>query len=210
MGERTSWSESWWAGLAVGVSLALPAQAQVQAPAYRLEPAHTSVHWEVLHMETSTIRGRFDRLEGQARFDPEAHVLEVSIIVDTASVSTGSPSFDAVLRGPSLLSTQAHPQAFFTARRARWEGAVPREVQGEITLRGVSRPLTFKTVRWKCGFNPLFRAQVCGGDLEATLARTDFDLQFGSPFAANEVQLRIQVEALPVSSTETSASSPTP
>lgn len=170
----------------------------ILAQDYRLEPAHTSVHWEVLHMDTSTIRGRFDRLQGQVRFDPTAQLLEVGIVVDTGSVSTGMPAFDTVLRGASLLSTQDHPQAFFTARRARWEGEVPREVLGEITLRGVSRSLTLKTVRWKCGFNLLFRAQVCGGDLEGTLSRANFDMQFGGPFAADQVQLRIQVEALPM------------
>ncbi len=164
---------------------------------YKLDLGHTFVHWEVLHMGTSTIRGRFDRLQGQVVFDPLAQRLEVGITVDMASVSSGAPAFDAVLRSPTLLSTQDHPQAFFSASRARWEGEVPREVRGEIMLRGISRPLTLNVVRWKCAFNPLFRARVCGGDLEAKLLRTDFDLHFGSPMVADEVLLRIQVEAIP-------------
>lgn len=182
-----------WAACAQPV----PASAAANAAAYRLDLTHTFVHWEVLHMDTSTIRGRFDRLQGQVVFDPVARQLEVGITVDMKSVSTGSAAFDAVLRGSSLLATEAHPEAFFTSRLAQWEGEAPQEVKGEITLRGVSQPLTLRVVRWKCAFNPLFRVRVCGGDLEATLKRTDFGLQFGTPLVANEVQLRIQVEALP-------------
>ncbi|MES2890067.1 MAG: YceI family protein [Pseudomonadota bacterium] len=197
----------WWM-LGVGSGLAWAACAQPTdpgltanpAPGYRLDPTHTFVHWEVLHMDTSTIRGRFDRLQGQVVFDAAARRLEVGISVDMKSVSTGSAAFDAVLRGSTLLATEAHPQAYFTARQAEWDGEAPRAVKGEITLRGISQPLTLQVVRWKCGFNPLFRARVCGGDLEATLKRTDFELHFGTPLVANEVQLRIQVEALPQTS----------
>ena len=61
------------------------------APSFTLDPAHTFVHWEVLHMGTSTIRGRFDRIKGAVLFDPQAERLDVSISVDTASVSSGRP-----------------------------------------------------------------------------------------------------------------------
>jgi polyisoprenoid-binding protein YceI len=167
-------------------------------PAYRLDPGHTSVYWSVRHMQTSTSRGRFERIEGQVLFDPQAQRLEVGLIVDMDSVSTGMPSFDKVLRGTSLLSTAEFPQAFFTSRQARWEGDVPREVLGEVTLRGVSRPLTLTAAHWHCGFNVVLRTRVCGGDFEATLRRTDFDLHFGTPWVDNEVRLQIQVEATPV------------
>lgn len=190
-----------WPGICLLVSgclLRCGSLSAVEVGAYKLDMGHTSVYWEVVHMGTSTLRGRFDRLQGQVVFDPLAQRLEVGITVDMGSVSSGAPAFDAVLRGPTLLSTQDHPQGFFSASQARWEGEVPREVRGEVTLRGISRPLTLTTVRWKCGFNPLYRARVCGGDLEAKLRRTDFELQYGVPLVADEVLLRIQVEAIPV------------
>ena len=193
----------WLAGVLMAFSLAgwlWGAQAQAvpapRAPTHQLELGHTFVYWEVLHMGTSTVRGRFDRLGGQVVFNPQARLLEVEIVVDSKSVSTGSQSFDNVLRGPNLLATIDHPQAVFKASQSVWEGPRPTEVTGQLSLSGVTRPLTLTVVRWKCALNPLFRAEVCGGDLEATLSRGEFSLGFGAPWVSDEVKLRIQVEAV--------------
>ncbi len=188
------------AGLALVTLVALcasTAQAQpAEAPAYALDPTHTFVHWEVVHMGTSTIRGRFDKAAGSVRFDARAQRLEVGITIDTASVNSAVPLLDAMLRGSQMLDTTAHPQAFFTARGARFEGEVPREVRGEFTLRGISQPLTLRALRWNCALNPLFRREVCGGDFEGELLRSSFGITHSLPFVADRVRLLIQVEAI--------------
>jgi len=209
-GRRFSWRGALaWAALALAAAgttaIATPARAQGPDPAaappddpalYSLELSHTSVHWEVLHMGTSTSRGRFDRLGGAVRFDPAQSLIDVSIEVDTGSVSTGLSAFDAVLRGASLLATGEHPKAWFVARRATWEGAVPRQLHGELTVRGTSVPLTLRAVRWKCGLNLLFRREVCGGDFETVLRRSELGMTLAAGFVADEVTLRVQVEAV--------------
>lgn len=172
------------------------AQTPPAAPSYQLDAGHTFVHWEVLHMGTSTTRGRFDRVSGVVEFDAARQAVDVSITADTASVSTGLEAFDKVMRGAPLLSVQAHPQAYFTARKGRWEGAELRELNGEITLRGISRPLTLRALRFKCGLNPLFGREVCGGDFEATLKRSDFGMTLALPLVADEVRLLVQVEGV--------------
>lgn len=177
-----------WAGSSVAQTPALPS--------YTLDAGHTFVHWEVLHLGTSTTRGRFDRVGGVVLFDATRQQVDVSITAETASVSTGLDAFDKVMRGNQLLAVEAHPQAFFTARRGRWEGPVLRELQGEITLRGVSQALTLKALRFKCGFNPMFRREVCGGDFEATLRRSDFGMTLALPLVADEVRLLVQVEGV--------------
>jgi len=181
---------------ASGLTASEASDGALAAPSYRLDPGHTFVHWSVLHMGTSTTRGRFDRLNGQARFSPEKRLIEVGIEVDTASVSTGLAAFDAVMRGGPLLDVQNHPKAWFTARQAVWEGEAPQELMGEITLKGKSQALNLKALRWRCAFNPLFRKQVCGGDFEARLTRSAFDMSVALPFVADEVLLQIQVEAI--------------
>ena len=177
----------------------LPAMAQTatsEAPRYRFDPGHTFVHWEVLHMGTSTSRGRFDALDGSIAFDAPRGALDLGFTVDTRSVSTGSAAFDGVLRGASLLDVQAHPQAWFVARRATFEGEVPRQVHGELTLRGQSQPLTLTARRWKCGLNLLFRREVCGGDFEATLSRASFGMTLAAGLVSDEIRLLVQVEAV--------------
>ena len=182
---------------AVTAQQAAPAGvAAADAPGYALDPTHTFVHWEVVHMGTSTIRGRFDKAAGAVQFDPKAQRLDLSIVVDTASVSSGVPVLDALLKGGAMLDVAANPQAFFTARGARFEGEVPREVRGEFTLRGVSQPLTLHALRWHCGLNPLFRRTVCGGDFEGELIRSTFGITHSLPFVADRVRLLIQVEAI--------------
>jgi len=172
------------------------ASAPGAAPTWTLDPTHTFVHWELVHMGTSTIRGRFDKAGGVVQFDAKAQRLDLSITVDTASVSSGVPLLDTQLKGREMLDAAAYPQAYFTARGARFEGDVPREVRGEFTLRGVSQPLSLRALRWNCALNPLFRRTVCGGDFEGELIRSSFGITHSLPFVADRVRLLIQVEAI--------------
>ena len=172
------------------------AAAVADPPGYALDPTHTFVHWEVVHMGTSTIRGRFDRSIGNVQFDAKAQRLDVGISIDTASVNSGVKVLDTLLRGESMLASSANPQAYFTARGARFEGEVPREIRGEFTLRGISQPLSLKALRWNCVLNPLFRREVCGGDFEAQIDRSAFGITHSLPFVADKVRLLIQVEGV--------------
>lgn len=177
-----------------------PAAAQADGAAtgaaYALDAGHTFVHWEVVHMGTSTTRGRIDRVAGAIRYDAPRRSIDVSIEADTGSVSTGFPGFDTVVRGAQALATERHPKAWFTARRGEWEGDQLRRLDGELTLRGVSRPLSLHALRFRCGLNPLFGREVCGGDFEARLKRSDFGITLALPLVADEVRLLVQVEAV--------------
>jgi polyisoprenoid-binding protein YceI len=185
------------AGTATAQQVAPAAAVLAEAPGYALDPTHTFVHWEVVHMGTSTIRGRFDRSAGNVQFDAKAQRLDVGITIDTDSVNSGVKLLDTLLRSDAtLLASAAHPQAYFTARTARFEGEMPREIRGEFTLRGISQPLTLRALRWKCGLNPLFRREVCGGDFEAQIDRGSFGITHSLPFVADKVRLLIQVEAI--------------
>lgn len=181
---------------ALAVAAAFAATAPEAHP-YRIDPTHTGVHWEVLHMGTSTSRGRFDSLTGQAAFEP-GRLLTVDITVQTASVSTGIPVFDRVLRGSSLLAVESHPQARFVSGEVRWaaDGVSPQALDGQLTLRGRTQPLVLHAQRWRCGNNPIFGREVCGGDFRASLSRSAFGLGFAGAMADDTVQLLIQVEAV--------------
>ena len=189
---------TWLAALLLGGVMAAPMHAQVAAaaPAYALDPTHSFVHWELVHMSTSTIRGRFGGTSGSVLFDAKAQQIDIGIAIDTATVNTGVAPLDGMLRGAAGLSSTEFPQAYFTARSARWEGEVPREIRGEFTLRGVSQGLTLRAVRWNCGLNPLFLREVCGGDFEGELVRSTFGITHSLPFVADKVRLLVQVEGI--------------
>ncbi len=179
---------------ALGLAGAMPAAAEPLT--YRFDPAHSWVHFEVLHFGTSTIRGRIGPVIGSVTLDAAAGRGEVSLAVPTTSVSTGIGVFDARLREDDLLASTAHPVAWFVATRFQFDGERVVSLRGEFTWRGVSQPLTLSALRYACRSDTTVAApvQVCGGDFEGELLRSDFGATFGLPFVANRVRLVVQVE----------------
>jgi polyisoprenoid-binding protein YceI len=183
-------------GLAGCVAVLCTASVLAQPATYQFDPAHSWVHFEVLHFGTSTLRGRIGPVNGSVTIDPVAGRGELSLAVPTATVSTGLGFFDARLREDDLLASAAHPQAWFVATRFVFDGPRVASLRGEFTWRGVSQPLTLSALRYACrsdisGPTPV---EVCGGDFEGELLRSDFGATFGLPFVANRVRLQVQVE----------------
>lgn len=184
--------------LALATMMVAPPAALAQdAVTYTLEPTHTNVTWEVLHFGTSTTRGRIDRVEGQVVLDRKAGRGRVDLQIDLAAgLSTGIAPFTARLKETDLLATAEHPTAWFVAERLEFDGEQLRAVHGELTLKGVSRGFSLVAVRFDCYMNPLFRREVCGGDFEGRLRRSEFGMSFGLPFVADEVLLKVQAEGI--------------
>ena len=183
--------------IAVATTCAAAAAAQAQPVTYTLDPDRSFVHFEIVHFGTSTSRGRFGPLSGSVVLDRTAGRGEVSVRVATAAVSTGIPVFDAVLRGADLLSSTAHPEAYFVARTVRFEAGQPAEVRGEFTLRGISQGLTLRALAFACRAESAgsTAGETCGGDFEGELSRSEFGITHGLPVVADRVRLRVQVEA---------------
>ncbi len=161
--------------------------------AYTLDPDHSFVHFEVQHFGTSTSRGRFGPVRGVVLLDRQARRGELSLRISTDSVDTGLPVFNARLRQSDLLATTDHPEAFFVATRFRFAGELLAEVRGEFTLRGISQPLSLHATHFACRRQAT--TEVCGGDFEAELLRSEFGATSGLPLVGDRVRLRIQVEA---------------
>jgi polyisoprenoid-binding protein YceI len=168
-----------------------------QPATYVFDPEYSFVHFEVLHFSTSTLRGRFGPIQGEVVLDSSAGRGELSLRIATAGVDTGLKIFDARLRRDDLLASEAYPEAFFVARTFRFADARLAEVRGEFTWRGVSQPLTLRTLRFACRVSTDGNAgspRVCGGDFEGELKRSDFGATFGLPFVADTVRLVVQVQ----------------
>lgn len=170
-----------------------PALAAAEPATFDLDPAHSFVHFEVLHFGTSTLRGRFGPIHGQVQLDRAAGRGDVRLRIPLRTLDTGLRVLDARLHEPDLLDSAAHPEAFFVATNFRFEGQRLAEVRGEFTLRGSSQPLSLHAQRFSCR-RADDGAEVCGGDFEATLLRSSFGADFGLPFVADRVRLLIQAE----------------
>lgn len=181
------------ARLAAVAGLAVAAGACAQPASYVLEPTRSFVHFEVLHFGTSTLQGRFGPLEGRVTLDAAAGRGEVGLRIPLASVSTGVSFLDTRLRGAEFFDVASQPDAFFVASRFRFVDGRPAELRGEFTLRGIGQPLSLRALRFACRIEER-KTEVCGGDFEGELLRSDFGLSFGLPFVADRVRLQVQVE----------------
>lgn len=173
------------------------AAAQAQPVTYTIDPTHTFANFELSHFGTSTIRGRFDKKEGTVQFDRAGKSGRVEITIDMASVSTGVPPFDGHLRSADLLDVAKHPQARFVGDRFVFSGDKVTEVGGTLTMMGKTHPVTLKATNFNCYQNPMLKREVCGGDFETTITRSQWGINYGIPVAAPDaVRLLIQVEAV--------------
>ena len=175
-------------------ALATAAGSAPAAPAvFELDPAHTFVHFEVQHFGTSTSRGRFGPVTGEVTLDRAAGRGEVGLRIATANVDTGMAIFNARLRQADLLASSEFPEAFFVARNFRFDGDRVAEVRGEFTFRGVSQPLSLRARHFGCRQDG--SAEICGGDFEGELLRSDFGATYLLPLIGDRVRLTVQVEA---------------
>lgn len=179
------------------VVAALPAMA---APAvYEIDPTHTYPGFEADHMDMSLFRGKFNHTTGQVTLDKEAGTGSLAIEIDLDSIDFGLDQLNKLMSGPDYFDTAHQPKAVYKGRLARFVEGKPTQVAGELTLHGVTRPVTLDIKSFKCMPHPIFKRDWCGADAYATIDRADFGIDAGRDWGfAMEVGLRIQVEAVAV------------
>jgi len=163
---------------------------------YTIDARHTFPQYEVTHFGTSKQRGRFDKTEGKLTFDAQAHKGSVEVTIQTASVSSGLDKLDEHLKGADFFNVAQFPKMTFKSDNFVFEGDTPKKVNGELTLLGVTRPVSFDVDFFHCGVNPMLLRTVCGADLRATIKRSDFGMKALVGPVSDDVLLRVNVEAI--------------
>jgi polyisoprenoid-binding protein YceI len=181
----------------VAVALLCSATAHAQGATYAIDPTHTAVIYETLHFGTSTNRGRIQAKEGSVAFDREARKGKLDVTLDLTSVSSGVPRLDSFLKGKDFFNVAEHPTARFAADSFRFEGDKLTEVSGTLTLAGTTNPVTLKAMHFNCYTSPMLRREVCGGDFEATLLRSQWGMHWGLANGfPDSTRVLVQVEAI--------------
>ena len=182
--------------LAVAAATAMTAGA-AQAANYAIDPTHTFVTFEIGHFGASTNRGRFDKKQGTVEFDRAAKTGKVDITIDTTSVNTGTPPFDKHLQSADLFDAAKHPTMKFVSSKFVFNGDKVASVEGQLTLLGKTAPLTLKANQFNCYDSPMLKREVCGGDFEATIDRTQWGMNYGVEWGfPKNVRLVVQIEAV--------------
>ena len=183
------------------LAIALPFAVVAAPEIYTIDPNHTYSHFEVEHLGVSHQRGRFDRTSGKFTLDHAAKTGSVELNIETASVSTGDNvkgnrprTLDDHLRTADFFNVAEFPRMTFKSTGVKFAGDNPAEITGNLTIIGVTKPVTLKVERWACKDNPMSKKPMCGGNASAVLKRTDFGMKYGVPAIGDEVRLWVSIE----------------
>jgi polyisoprenoid-binding protein YceI len=169
------------------------------APAnYDVDPKHAHVAFEADHFGGLSVwRGIINAPSGKIALDRDAKSGTVEITIDPATVLTGVPDLDAHLKTADFFDIAKFPTATYQGKLASFKDGAPTEVQGTLTLHGVSKPVTLAIHSFKCQAHPMMKdKEVCGADASTTINREDFGMAWGKQFGFDmKVKLAVQVEA---------------
>lgn len=175
--------------------LGLATAAQATSATYTIDPNHTFPSFEISHLGFSTYRGRFNETRGTVTLDPQAKTGSVDVTIQVDSVDSGVAKLDEHLRKDEFFDAAKYPTIHFKAGDFRFEGETPVAVTGDLTMHGVTKPVTLSIDHFACKPHPLAGVWACGADLSATLQRSEWGISKYSPMVGEEVKLRIEVEA---------------
>ena len=179
-------------------TLALAAAAASAAPtAYTIDPTHTFPSFEADHMGISVWRGKLNKSSGKVLYDKTAGTGRVEIVTELASIDFGLDALATWARGKDFFNVKQYPRAVFKGSLQAPVNGVPTQLVGDLTLHGVTRPLTLTIHSLKCIQHPMLKRDYCGADASGSFNRDDFGLGAGKDWGFKmNVDLRIQVEAI--------------
>lgn len=179
----------------LGIVLALgSAVAHADPVQYRVDPTHTQVEFSIEHLGVFRTQGRFTNVAGHIVFDGAAHTGTIELDIPVRSVATGYDMRDDFIRGVTMFDAATYPRMRFHSSKFSFEGDRLVRVDGDLTLRDVTRPVSFTVLRTECGHeSPKER---CIAEAEGIIRRREFAMENWWPLIGDEVALRFRVTAL--------------
>lgn len=164
----------------------------VQAGSYGVEPSHTRVQFSVLHMGFTDYWGDFTGVSGKLDLDPKAPAAShISVSIPTASVTTTNARLDGELKGNQWLDATAFPTMTFTSTKVTPTGPTSATITGDLTLHGVTHPVTLEAKFNAAGPNPMNRKYSLGFNATGHLNRSEFGVKAFVPVVSDRVDIKI-------------------
>ena len=182
------------ATLALATLFAVPVMAA--SATYKVDGTHTFPRFSYLHFGYSTQLSSFSKTTGTVVFDAEAKTGSVDIVIDTKSVNTGFSDFNEHIQGEDFLDTTKYPQATFKSSKVIFDGAKPSQIEGTLTLKGVSKNVTLTVTSFHSAPHPLSKKPVVGANAFTIVKRTEFNAGKYAPYVGDEVRIDIALEAV--------------
>ena len=179
---------------ALALTAALSASALAAPTSFVPDPNHTFVRFSYNHLGFTTQQSRFDKTTGTVTLDPAAKSASIDLVIDTKSVDTGSELFNGHIQGADFLDTADFPTATFKSTSIRFDGDAPASINGVLTVKGVSKPVTLTVTSFKHAPNMQKKDQI-GANATTTVKRSDFKMDKYVPLVSDEVTVTVAIEA---------------
>lgn len=193
---------AWRTALGIVIVVVLAQGTPAQAADYTIDATHSQVLFKVKHLGISTVTGRFEKFAGLYSFDPEeVEKASVSATVDVYSLDTNVADRDEHLRSPDFFDAANHPEMTFVSRSVKDLRSNMLEVAGDLTLRGVTRPVTLR-VEYHGTVQDPWGNERSAFTATAAIDRREFGIQWnkvldaGGLVVGNEVQILLEVEGI--------------
>ena len=175
-------------------AIAFPAVAAEES--FVVEPVHSQPTFETRHIGMSPQRGNFGKVSGKVTLDRAEKKGTVDITIDATSIRTFDTRLDAIVKGERFFNVEKFPTLTFKSDKMTFDGDRPVGVDGDLTMIGVTKPVSLKVVNFVCGENPFNKKPMCGAEATATIKRSDWGMTNGLNVnnPSDEIKLMIPVE----------------
>ena len=179
---------------ALAASLVAPVLAAPQT--YVVDSSHTFPRFSYSHFGYSTQLSSFKQTSGKVVFDAQAKTGSVDIAIDMKSVNTGFDDFNGHIQGEDFLDTAKFPTATFKSTRVVFEGEAPKLIEGQLTIKGVTKPVTLNVTSFQAMPHPMLKKPALGANAFTTIKRSEFNAGKYAPYVGDEVRIDIAIEAI--------------
>ena len=183
--------------LVIAAALMTSSVAQAAVEKYAYDPAHTQLMFSVEHLGFSFSHGKFTKFSGGFEFDAEKPgESKVDVTVDTTSINMDSTEWENHLKGADFFNVEKFPTMTFKSTKAEKTGDKTGTLSGDLTILGVTKPVTLDVTYNKSGIHPYSKSYVAGFSATGMVKRSDFGMNYGLPGVADDDKLNIQVEGI--------------
>lgn len=180
--------------LAVAATLSSAAFAATET--YVIDNTHTYPRFEYNHLGYSIQVSRFDKTSGKITLDRAAKTGSVDVVIDAKSVNTGYALFNEHIQAEDYFHTAKYPTITFKSGSMKFDGDKLVAVNGDLTVKGVTKPVTLTVTSFHCMPHPMLKKDACGANATTKIKRSEFNAGKSAPFVSDEVTLTIPVEAV--------------
>ena len=183
--------------LSAALALSAAAATAMAAPeTYVVDSTHTFPRFSYSHFGMSTQLSRFDKTTGTVVLDKAAKTGAVDVVIDMKSVNTGYTTFNEHIQGEDFLDTARYPTATFKSTKVNFAGDKPVSIDGNLTIKGVTKPVTLKVTNYINMPHPMLKKDAIGADATVVIKRTEFNAGKYAPHVGDDVTITVSLEAI--------------